>query len=718
MKEFERASGRDSCLGWLDRIRLALEHESMHANQTKIRVNPQSILQSQRGMGLTGVIMATGIGGILALAFASLMTGLFESQNTVKYRSQLDTFTDEVRTLLSSPVACHSTFTGTNLTSATNREVTEIRDASAAPGAVIYAKNGVYGDRSLRLAEMRLMDYRHEVGVVGWATLQMNYIAQQKGTGPENISRTIRLRTERDTSNNLTACTALSKMSDGIWQRVSTSPNDIFFQEIGSGGRVGIGAVEPQSALHITGPAAGASTRRGVHLGMSGDYASIELKGTAAAAGGGFIDFGHPANDYRGRIVYDNASNSMAMHTAGTPRVTVTNTGSVGVGTASPAGLLAVGAANQLLVTPEGDIAVTGGADGRWALFKNGVVGEILAIDPGANVGFNQGTVAFNGGAATFAHNANFNNGATVPNGNLVIQNGNLGLGTTTPEAKLDVRGGVKVGTASACSASTAGTLRYESGSARMEYCNGSDWVQVGGGRGCAAGSQSAWNLDITVDPCDGKNDVTMRTGLVNCPRADHYKVVTCTSGSLSPDPTFLCLDGVWSQVAPGFHKTRPGRCSCFSAATLVTMADGSRLPITDVKVGDMVLGSSGRVNRVVALDRTSLNERAGQFYMRINGENEEWVTNNHPLLTTEGWKALDVRLGELEAYDQLQGRLGRLQVGDHLLLEDGKTVEITSLEIVAKHRSEKLYNLQVDGDHTFVANGVVVHAYVPSSEE
>ncbi|AZZ36027.1 hypothetical protein CIK05_04215 [Bdellovibrio sp. qaytius] len=59
------------------------------------------------------------------------------------------------------------------------------------------------------------------------------------------------------------------------------------------------------------------------------------------------------------------------------------------------------------------------------------------------------------------------------------VQNGNLGLGTTTPITKLDVSGGIRISMeAATCAASYAGTLRYN-GSA-VEYCDGSTWAAFG----------------------------------------------------------------------------------------------------------------------------------------------------------------------------------------------------------------------------------------------
>lgn len=659
---------------------------------------------SSRGMGLPGMIVATGIGAVVALGMASVITNLLDGQNTVKYRSQVDTVTDEIRATLSSPVACRNTFGGLSLNGTINHSVQSIRDASAGNGAALFARDSVYGDRSLRITGLSLHDYNHETGMVGWANLRVSYIAQQQGTGPSELTRTIRLRTERDASNNLSSCTALAKMSDGLWQRVSSSPNDIFFQQIGSGGKVGIGTAVPQSALQISGAASGSSSTAGVHLGMSANYASIELKGGAGAAGGGFIDFGFPGNDFRGRILYDNSANSMGFHTSGAQQMTISSSGNLGLGVTNPTQKLEINGTSKASAYRAAQGAPTA-TDSSTTGYAFGDDGDTGIFSPGAGNSFGQ--VAIMGNSNEVAR---------------FLPNGRVGIGTTNPQTALQVNGLIRMGTdgSTPCNSDLTGTIRYNSGPKAVEFCDGSNWKNVGGGNGCDAMTSSASGSEVSVDGC-GHQTSGYGYDNVRCPAAEHGRVVSCPPVGVAQGhrfkATFHCWDGAWSQAGAYFKfQNTSNKCSCFSAATFVTMADGSHLLITQVKVGDLVRAANGEINRVVALDRAVLNEVAGQFYMRINDELETWVTNNHPILTTEGWKALQVPMGELEAIDQLQGRLGQLRVGDEMILEDGQTLKVTSLQTVIKNRSERLYNLVVDGDHTFFANGVAVHGYVPST--
>lgn len=64
--------------------------------------------------------------------------------------------------------------------------------------------------------------------------------------------------------------------------------------------------------------------------------------------------------------------------------------------------------------------------------------------------------------------------------GSIVHYNlGNVGIGTATPRSKLEVTGGIQIGSdADACSATKVGTLRYNS--TNVEYCNGTEWQAFG----------------------------------------------------------------------------------------------------------------------------------------------------------------------------------------------------------------------------------------------
>jgi hypothetical protein len=149
-------------------------------------------------------------------------------------------------------------------------------------------------------------------------------------------------------------------------------------------------------------------------------------------------------------------------------------------------------------------------------------------------------------------------------------------------------------------------------------------------------------------------------------------------------------------------------------------MADGSERAIEDIEVGDSVLGSNGQPNLVLAVKRPELGDR---LLYALN-DDDYFVTAEHPFLTTAGWKSIDpegaARVHRVDAT--------HLQVGDHMFAADArppadvcgnvltatalKTVELTSMRSRPDDPALTVYDLTVDGDHTYFANGFVVHNY------
>ena len=152
-------------------------------------------------------------------------------------------------------------------------------------------------------------------------------------------------------------------------------------------------------------------------------------------------------------------------------------------------------------------------------------------------------------------------------------------------------------------------------------------------------------------------------------------------------------------------------------------MADGTSRPIEHIRAGDLVLGNAGRVNRVTEVHLPLLGQRP---LYALNGSGY-FVTAGHPFMTEEGWKAIDPSATPAEHAGL---NVGRLTVGDRLLALMGaavpvgggkassveavdvriEAVELQSLVGQSADRATQLYNLRLDGDHTYFANDLLVH--------
>ena len=147
------------------------------------------------------------------------------------------------------------------------------------------------------------------------------------------------------------------------------------------------------------------------------------------------------------------------------------------------------------------------------------------------------------------------------------------------------------------------------------------------------------------------------------------------------------------------------GPPSCFIAGTKVTMADGSEKNIEEVKIGEFVLGNNGEISEVKGLHRPLLGEgRSTKLYSFNRGR--YFVNSDHPFLTTEGWKAMDPI--EAEKVHRMFN-VTQLHVGDTLITKDGPVL-LERIDAKEGNPSTQLYNLKLGGNHTYIADGYIVH--------
>ena len=141
-------------------------------------------------------------------------------------------------------------------------------------------------------------------------------------------------------------------------------------------------------------------------------------------------------------------------------------------------------------------------------------------------------------------------------------------------------------------------------------------------------------------------------------------------------------------------------RYGCFIAGSMVLMADGVWKEIEFVVIGEKVIGLNGVTNTVTKLHHHPV---AQQVIYTIN--NLISLTDTHPMLTVEGWKSFKPEL-TAEMHPDLE-LAGKLMIGDTLITHTGPD---GLYDYTKKVQDIPVYNLDVDGDDTFIVDGYVVH--------
>lgn len=146
--------------------------------------------------------------------------------------------------------------------------------------------------------------------------------------------------------------------------------------------------------------------------------------------------------------------------------------------------------------------------------------------------------------------------------------------------------------------------------------------------------------------------------------------------------------------------------CCCFIAGTKILMTDGSHKNIEDVMLGDVVFGKDGSHNEVLEFLRPTLGD-TGATMMAFNG-GMPFMTSDHPVYVRGyGWKSFDPKMTEQKYFMPV----GKYQVGDIIETPDSSGFEIKSIEEYSNQNQDQIiYNFRLGGNHTYIADGLIVH--------
>ena len=224
-----------------------------------------------------------------------------------------------------------------------------------------------------------------------------------------------------------------------------------------------------------------------------------------------------------------------------------------------------------------------------------------------------------------------------------------------------------------------------------------------------------------------------------NSPSKNNYRTIYSQVGDVIPEGTYSLASIVQALVDRSHrHVTHSAQgvsncncncdgSSCFVAGTLVLMDDGTWKEIQEVEVGEKVLGLNG-VNTVQALWETTVGNRRSVWTfpeqdIYFSGEHLFWIKKP----TGEEWFGthdytqylLEKRYHSYPVDGKQVKYVGLFKSDPYVITEPVEYAHITGFvkqaALVCRDFGveTKLYNLVVDGSHTFIANGYVVSGEV-----
>ena len=159
----------------------------------------------------------------------------------------------------------------------------------------------------------------------------------------------------------------------------------------------------------------------------------------------------------------------------------------------------------------------------------------------------------------------------------------------------------------------------------------------------------------------------------------------------------FLSANGQYYVIA---SQGPNGKWGCFTPGTKVSLADGKTKNIELLKVGDVLIGPQNEHNKVVYLRIMPQQDR--KIYAFNNGR--YFVTDDHIFMTKNGWKAINPKAAQQKYFPI---KVGKLQVNDELITLNG-IIKLKKIDFII--RDSVVYDPQLDGSHTYYADGFLVH--------
>jgi len=353
--------------------------------------------------------------------------------------------------------------------------------------------------------------------------------------------------------------------STGFQIRKNNGVDSVFNIDTANG-FVGIGTTAPAGRLHIIGnddlgssfaARIGGATTTGltvlnsgnVGIGTNTPSSILHLSGVPGDLSGG-LAFGDGDTG-----LYESADDNFRLQTAGNDRLTITSAGNVGIGTTAPMAKLHIidnsGGSESLF-----KVQVSDNATGYWSVSNAtsianlfipmfSIKSDVTAYNPASNVTngaflvyANPDTAAASGYGAMHFDSRKYDGSGALENKNLfswasynnikmvMAANGNVGIGTTAPQYKLDVNGainassllvnGVPVGSAGGGSqwiGGSDGAISYSGGNVGIgttspgaqfqSYVDSNSYVALisakNASAGDAAGAEMGANNDVSA---------------------------------------------------------------------------------------------------------------------------------------------------------------------------------------------------------------------------
>jgi hypothetical protein len=147
----------------------------------------------------------------------------------------------------------------------------------------------------------------------------------------------------------------------------------------------------------------------------------------------------------------------------------------------------------------------------------------------------------------------------------------------------------------------------------------------------------------------------------------------------------------------------------CFVANTIISLVDGNVKAINDIIPGDSVL-SFNEDKKIVEPNKVlSVRSKSSKNLIRYNFANDSKTecTDDHPFYVN-GYNIASFNPLVTKSKYGFKVDVNQINIGDTVNLVDGTHTYIKSIDILSNE--EQVYTFEVENNHNYYANGVLVH--------
>lgn len=147
----------------------------------------------------------------------------------------------------------------------------------------------------------------------------------------------------------------------------------------------------------------------------------------------------------------------------------------------------------------------------------------------------------------------------------------------------------------------------------------------------------------------------------------------------------------------------------CFIAGTQVLLASGDTIAIEKLQLGMKIVAYNEDKEQFDEAEITfvqMLKHKTDLYDVQLSTGKVITLTASHPLLTTNGWRSLDIPMTEYEYHIQVS----KLKIGDKLITPLKEDIYVKDIRYREDLIDTTVYHCRVDPYHTFVVEDIVAH--------